>query len=144
MPALVANCALQNTQTKQQQTKFYLRFSQNKIKTYNFTFLSNFCKKFYFFDVLILKCCAGRSGFGRRGTRRSQTARGWPRAARHQKFKKSGSCSKATSHEKQISTLDVQGLWHTWLLPTASILDKLRPAAAQNTFLILLHYNIDK
>ena len=28
-------------------------------------------------------CCAGRSEFGRRGTRRSQTARAWPRAAQH-------------------------------------------------------------
>ena len=28
-------------------------------------------------------CCAGRSWFGRRGTRCSQTARAWPRAAQH-------------------------------------------------------------
>ena len=30
-----------------------------------------------------LICCAGRSAFGRRGTRRSQMARAWPRAAQH-------------------------------------------------------------
>ena len=29
-------------------------------------------------------CCAGRSEFGRRGTRRSQTARAWPRAAQQE------------------------------------------------------------
>ena len=34
-------------------------------------------------EMKITKCCAGRSAFGRRGTRRSQTARAWPRAAQH-------------------------------------------------------------
>ena len=35
------------------------------------------------FCMNILECCAGRSEFGHRGTRRSQTARAWPRAAQH-------------------------------------------------------------
>ena len=52
MPALVANCALQSTPTKQQQKEFCLQSSQNEIKTYYFIFLSNFCKKFFLANFL--------------------------------------------------------------------------------------------
>ena len=42
-----------------------------------------------------------------------------------------GSYAKAPSHEKHFAPLDVRGLWHARPLPTASALDKSRPAAAQ-------------
>ena len=42
-----------------------------------------------------------------------------------------GFCAKAPAHEKHFAPLDVRGLWHARPLPTASALDKSRPAAAQ-------------
>ena len=47
------------------------------------------------------------------------------------KIKICGSYAKAPSHEKHFAPLDVRGLWHARPLPTASALDKSRPAAAQ-------------
>ena len=47
-------------------------------------------------------------------------------------FKKAISLAKAPSHEKHFAPLDVRGLWHARPLPTASALDKSRPAAAQH------------
>ena len=46
-------------------------------------------------------------------------------------LKKAISLAKAPSHEKHFAPLDVRGLWHARPLPTASVLDKSRPAAAQ-------------
>ena len=46
-------------------------------------------------------------------------------------LKKAGSYAKAPAHEKHFAPLDVRGLWHARPLPTASALDKSRPAAAQ-------------
>ena len=42
-----------------------------------------------------------------------------------------GSLAKAPSHEKHFAPLDVRDLWHARPQPTASVLDKSRPAAAQ-------------
>ena len=42
--------------------------------------LLNFCIDYCAFVLIVAQA---RSAFGRRGTRRSQTARAWPRAAQH-------------------------------------------------------------
>ncbi|MBR1429018.1 MAG: hypothetical protein IJ590_02055 [Rickettsiales bacterium] len=75
-----------------------------------------------------------RSGAKRRGRGLGRRNTGFEKKLqyKHQKIKKiAGLYAKAPSHEKHFASLDVRGLWHARPLPTASALDKSRPAAAQ-------------
>ena len=49
-------------------------------------------------------------------------------------LKKSWVCRQSPFARKAGATLDVRGLWHARPLPTASVLDKSRPAAAQKIY----------